>query len=164
MLTPPPSLCSQEITINYGFETFGTKVQKCFCGTASCSGYLGGVDDEEWEVRCVCEDDCETEDMIACDVCNNWLHCKCIGLTEGEAENMDDFVCPICKSEGKTAQSLYAPNSGTTQLQRFTSSDAQAADDDEVIAPPPRLASPGRALGEDPPSSSCVCVCVCVLP
>ena len=57
--------------------------------------------------------------MIACDVCTNWLHCKCIGLSQAEAENMEDFVCPICQSEGKTAQSLYAPNSGQTQLQRF---------------------------------------------
>ena len=91
--------------------------------------------------------------MIACDVCTNWLHCKCIGISQAEAETMEDFVCPICQSEGKTAQSLYAPNSGQTQLQRFTSSDAQ--DDDEVAPSPfPTVAHHFRAIqyGEAPSS------------
>lgn len=30
-----------ELTFDYNFERFGSKKQKCYCGTATCRGYLG---------------------------------------------------------------------------------------------------------------------------
>jgi hypothetical protein len=32
----------QELTFNYQFETFASKPFKCLCGTAKCSGWIGG--------------------------------------------------------------------------------------------------------------------------
>ena len=29
---------------------------------------------------CVCQTDLHTEDCVACDVCLNWYHLRCIGL------------------------------------------------------------------------------------
>eukprot|EP00467_Chlorarachnion_reptans_P010887 CAMPEP_0114498786 /NCGR_PEP_ID=MMETSP0109-20121206/7061_1 /TAXON_ID=29199 /ORGANISM="Chlorarachnion reptans, Strain CCCM449" /LENGTH=1966 /DNA_ID=CAMNT_0001676293 /DNA_START=40 /DNA_END=5940 /DNA_ORIENTATION=+ len=36
--------------------------------------------------------------MIGCDKCGDWFHPKCIGISESEAQLMDDFVCKTCRS------------------------------------------------------------------
>lgn len=50
---------------------------------------------------------------IGCDLCSNWFHGACVGITEKEAKKMDDYVCNGCKqgqdsqdSEG-TMEELY---------------------------------------------------------
>jgi len=34
---------------------------------------------------------------IGCDLCSNWFHGACVGITEKEAKKLEDFVCPGCK-------------------------------------------------------------------
>lgn len=34
----------EEITFDYQFQRYGRKAQKCYCGTPSCRGYIGGND------------------------------------------------------------------------------------------------------------------------
>lgn len=34
----------EEITFDYQFQRYGRKAQKCYCGTPSCRGYIGGSD------------------------------------------------------------------------------------------------------------------------
>jgi histone-lysine N-methyltransferase SETD2 len=36
----------EEITFDYKYERYGQQAQKCFCGTTSCRGWLGGDPDE----------------------------------------------------------------------------------------------------------------------
>ncbi|KAK6300327.1 hypothetical protein J4Q44_G00284250 [Coregonus suidteri] len=45
---------------------------------------------------------------IGCDLCSNWYHGECVGITEKEAKKMDDYICSECKraQEGKTEE-LY---------------------------------------------------------
>lgn len=46
--------------------------------------------------------------MIGCDLCSNWFHVKCIGLTEVQAKAMDKYVCNECRTDHKTStQELY---------------------------------------------------------
>lgn len=35
---------------------------------------------------------------IGCDLCTNWYHGECVGITEKEAKKMDDYVCVECRS------------------------------------------------------------------
>lgn len=34
---------------------------------------------------------------IGCDLCTNWYHGECVGITEKEAKKMDDYVCVECR-------------------------------------------------------------------
>jgi len=34
---------------------------------------------------------------IGCDLCSNWFHGVCVGITEKEAKKLEDFVCNDCK-------------------------------------------------------------------
>lgn len=45
---------------------------------------------------------------IGCDLCSNWYHGECVGITEKEAKKMDDYICMECKraQEGSTEE-LY---------------------------------------------------------
>ncbi len=45
---------------------------------------------------------------IGCDLCSNWYHGECVGITEKEAKKMDDYICSECKraQEGSTEE-LY---------------------------------------------------------
>lgn len=33
---------------------------------------------------------------IGCDICNNWFHGECVGITEEQSKNMTDFTCQEC--------------------------------------------------------------------
>lgn len=46
---------------------------------------------------------------IGCDLCSNWFHGACVGITEKEAQKLEAFVCNDCKrgQEGSSAEELY---------------------------------------------------------
>lgn len=46
---------------------------------------------------------------IGCDLCSNWFHGACVGITEKEAKKLEDFVCNDCKrgQEGASNEELY---------------------------------------------------------
>ncbi|CAF1117572.1 unnamed protein product, partial [Didymodactylos carnosus] len=39
------------------------------------------------------------EAMIACDLCDDWYHWDCVGITEEPLENVN-WYCPKCHSAG----------------------------------------------------------------
>lgn len=41
IFTKRPIKIGEELTFNYGFSFDKTKIQKCYCGTAKCTGYMG---------------------------------------------------------------------------------------------------------------------------
>ncbi|XP_052374989.1 nucleosome-remodeling factor subunit BPTF-like isoform X6 [Oncorhynchus keta] len=69
---------------------------------------------KEVKLYCVCKTPYdEAKFYIGCDLCSNWFHGACVGITEKEAKKMDDYVCNGCKqgqdsqdSEG-TREELY---------------------------------------------------------
>lgn len=45
---------------------------------------------------------------IGCDLCTNWYHGECVGITEKEAKKMDDYICVECKrGQEASTEELY---------------------------------------------------------
>ena len=46
---------------------------------------------------------------VGCDLCNNWFHGDCVGISESQAESMDEFICDDCKRQqhGVEQEELY---------------------------------------------------------
>uniref|UniRef100_A0A4W4EI56 Bromodomain PHD finger transcription factor n=1 Tax=Electrophorus electricus TaxID=8005 RepID=A0A4W4EI56_ELEEL len=64
---------------------------------------------KDTKLYCVCKTPYdETKFYIGCDLCTNWYHGECVGITEKEAKKMDDYICAECKQaqEGSTEE-LY---------------------------------------------------------
>ncbi|KAG7485284.1 nucleosome-remodeling factor subunit BPTF isoform X1 [Solea senegalensis] len=64
---------------------------------------------KDTKLYCVCKTPYdETKFYIGCDLCTNWYHGDCVGITEKEAKKMDDYICVECKrgQEGSTEE-LY---------------------------------------------------------
>eukprot|EP00826_Nyctotherus_ovalis_P044926 TRINITY_DN4899_c0_g1_i4.p1 TRINITY_DN4899_c0_g1~~TRINITY_DN4899_c0_g1_i4.p1 ORF type:complete len:655 (-),score=202.82 TRINITY_DN4899_c0_g1_i4:18-1850(-) len=74
-------------------------LNKCKDGGYTISTVNIGRDAEESEcaemVYCVCRTNGE-EKMVACDMCNEWFHLECIGLSEELADQIPQFVCSAC--------------------------------------------------------------------
>lgn len=52
----------------------------------------------EWEKLCSCQMPLNPDVMyIECDSCKQWYHPQCQGLTDEEAEKLDEFHCEKCK-------------------------------------------------------------------
>mmetsp|Transcript_34368 Transcript_34368/g.107801 ORF Transcript_34368/g.107801 Transcript_34368/m.107801 type:complete len:696 (+) Transcript_34368:3-2090(+) len=51
-----------------------------------------------------CVEDCQrgrVEDgsfMVGCDVCDNWYHGDCVGISKDEANTMDSYLCARCRA------------------------------------------------------------------
>jgi len=43
---------------------------------------------------------------VGCDLCNNWFHGECVGITEQQSKSMTEFVCEECKHARDTKE-LY---------------------------------------------------------
>ncbi|XP_059196627.1 nucleosome-remodeling factor subunit BPTF-like [Centropristis striata] len=64
---------------------------------------------KDTKLYCICKTPYdETKFYIGCDLCTNWYHGDCVGITEKEAKKMDDYICVECKrgQEGPTEE-LY---------------------------------------------------------
>ncbi|XP_030637750.1 nucleosome-remodeling factor subunit BPTF-like [Chanos chanos] len=64
---------------------------------------------KDTKLYCICKTPYdESKFYIGCDLCTNWYHGDCVGITEKEAKKMDDYICSECKraQEGSTEE-LY---------------------------------------------------------
>ena len=53
---------------------------------------------EKWPKYCICEAPyCADLPYIQCDVCDNWFHCKCVGVDEQNVGELENFVCSKCQ-------------------------------------------------------------------
>lgn len=43
---------------------------------------------------------------VGCDLCNNWFHGDCVGITEEMAKSLSEFVCNEC-THARESQELY---------------------------------------------------------
>ena len=54
---------------------------------------------------CVCKtayDD--SQFYIGCDVCDDWFHAKCVGISEAGAKSLDTYTCPECRAAADEAE------------------------------------------------------------
>jgi nucleosome-remodeling factor subunit BPTF len=43
---------------------------------------------------------------VGCDLCNNWFHGECVGITEEMSKSLTEFVCTECR-HARDTQELY---------------------------------------------------------
>ncbi|KAJ8968859.1 hypothetical protein NQ317_016782 [Molorchus minor] len=48
----------------------------------------------------------ETKFYVGCDLCNNWFHGDCVGITEESSKTLTEFICSECK-QARDTQKLY---------------------------------------------------------
>ncbi|KAL1494312.1 hypothetical protein ABEB36_009929 [Hypothenemus hampei] len=59
------------------------------------------------KVYCICRTPYdETKFYVGCDLCNNWFHGDCVGITEESSKDLTEFVCDECRQARET-QKLY---------------------------------------------------------
>ncbi|XP_073972080.1 nucleosome-remodeling factor subunit NURF301 E(bx) isoform X2 [Rhodnius prolixus] len=59
------------------------------------------------KLLCICRTPYdETKFYVGCDLCNNWFHGDCVGITEEMSKSLSEFVCSECKHARET-QELY---------------------------------------------------------
>ncbi|XP_022696586.1 nucleosome-remodeling factor subunit NURF301-like isoform X2 [Varroa jacobsoni] len=71
-------------------------------GTGAASGTHGGPGGSASasKVYCICKKPYDpSKFMIGCDLCSNWFHTTCIGVTEAQARAMDSWVCSDCQQQ-----------------------------------------------------------------
>lgn len=39
----------------------------------------------------------QSQFYICCDKCQGWFHGKCVGVSQNEAEFIDEYICPNCQ-------------------------------------------------------------------
>ncbi|KAF3061185.1 hypothetical protein GL218_03906 [Daldinia childiae] len=66
-------------------------------------------EEDDWIFDCVCGVYGQVDDgthSIACERCNVWLHSKCVGISEEEADRDDfHFICKSCRRKSSTPKS-----------------------------------------------------------
>lgn len=61
------------------------------------------------KLYCICKKPYDsTKLMLSCDLCSNWFHIECIGVSEPVAKTMDKYICSECNKEHEsTSGELY---------------------------------------------------------
>ena len=50
------------------------------------------------EVSCSLTERCARRFYVGCDLCANWFHGDCVGITETASRTMTEYVCDDCSS------------------------------------------------------------------
>lgn len=59
------------------------------------------------KLYCICRTPYdETKFYVGCDLCNNWFHGDCVGITEELSKTMSEFICMECK-HARDTQELF---------------------------------------------------------
>ncbi|XP_050310711.1 nucleosome-remodeling factor subunit NURF301 isoform X3 [Anthonomus grandis grandis] len=73
----------------------------------SPGGGGGGHKSKKEKVYCICRTPYdETKFYVGCDLCNNWFHGDCVGITEELSKTLTEFICDECRQARET-QKLY---------------------------------------------------------
>ena len=56
-----------------------------------------GKEEDERELYCLCQQPYNVDtSMISCDLCGEWYHMRCVGVTQTQARSLRKYSCPIC--------------------------------------------------------------------
>ncbi|KAK7791905.1 hypothetical protein R5R35_005426 [Gryllus longicercus] len=67
----------------------------------------GGGRGKKEKLYCLCRTPYdETKFYVGCDLCNNWFHGECVGITEEMSKTLTEFVCTECR-HARDTQELY---------------------------------------------------------
>lgn len=61
------------------------------------------------ELFCICRKPYDNSKFyVGCDMCSNWFHGDCVGITEAMSQTMSEFVCDNCKkAQQNTTRELF---------------------------------------------------------
>ncbi|CAM9313150.1 unnamed protein product [Scytosiphon promiscuus] len=67
-------------------------------GAAGAAATVEGGEDErdETDVYCICREGDYGGVMVECDVCSEWYHASCVGLTEVPEDELQQYQCLVC--------------------------------------------------------------------
>ena len=66
-------------------------------------------EENEQELLCVCQQPYNVDTaMVSCDMCEDWYHLRCVGITQTAAKSMKKYVCPVCTALKGNAEPLDA--------------------------------------------------------
>merc|ERR1712071_92 len=59
------------------------------------------------KLYCICRKPYDNSKFyVGCDLCSNWFHGDCVGITENMSQTMSEFVCQGC-SQARSTQELF---------------------------------------------------------
>lgn len=63
------------------------------------------------ELYCICRTPYDDSKFyIGCDICQDWYHGSCVGVSEDDAENIEFYACPNCKSKNQSQSAALQEN------------------------------------------------------
>lgn len=66
-------------------------------------------EENEQELLCICQQPYNADTaMVSCDVCEDWYHLRCVGITQTAAKSMKKYICPVCTALKGNADPLEA--------------------------------------------------------
>ncbi|XP_063923379.1 nucleosome-remodeling factor subunit NURF301 isoform X3 [Zophobas morio] len=81
------------------------KGQKQTQATQNAAAQRAAIKKEK--LYCICRTPYdETKFYVGCDLCSNWFHGDCVGITEESSRTLTEFVCDECK-QAKDTEKLY---------------------------------------------------------
>uniref|UniRef100_A0A182WJX8 Bromodomain-containing protein n=1 Tax=Anopheles minimus TaxID=112268 RepID=A0A182WJX8_9DIPT len=59
------------------------------------------------QTHCICQTPYDDSKFyVGCDLCNNWFHGDCVGISEEESKKITEYICSECK-HARDTQELY---------------------------------------------------------
>uniref|UniRef100_A0A182IRL5 Nucleosome-remodeling factor subunit NURF301 n=1 Tax=Anopheles atroparvus TaxID=41427 RepID=A0A182IRL5_ANOAO len=59
------------------------------------------------QTHCICQTPYDDSKFyVGCDLCNNWFHGDCVGISEAESKKITEYICNECK-HARDTQELY---------------------------------------------------------
>ncbi|XP_069056009.1 nucleosome-remodeling factor subunit BPTF isoform X2 [Pleurodeles waltl] len=78
--------------------SYSKSKKKKMISTTSVDSKESKEDTQDTKLYCVCKTPYdESKFYIGCDLCTNWYHGDCVGITEKEAKKLDVYICNDCK-------------------------------------------------------------------
>lgn len=73
------------------------------------SDTVGAGGNGKKKLYCICRKPYDNSKFyVGCDLCSNWFHGDCVGITEAMSQTMSEFVCDSCKkAQQTTTRELY---------------------------------------------------------
>jgi hypothetical protein len=56
-------------------------------------------EEEDGKIYCICKQPYKGRWMIACDLCNEWYHGRCVSVTSQDAKRILQYICPPCREK-----------------------------------------------------------------
>ncbi|KAK2958428.1 hypothetical protein BLNAU_6698 [Blattamonas nauphoetae] len=75
---------------------------------------------------CICKQPYDVgQFMIQCDICNDWYHGKCVGITPEKAETMDSYYCEKCVGKNPSGNKRQPPAAAAAEAPAKSAKDVR---------------------------------------